>query len=274
MNKLRTILLTVLILALVAGGLPVTESLAKWSMRSSVSRHKKYRRHSRAWWRRYRARMRVKRERAALRRIQRQEVSRLNQPSTAAVNSAAVNSSPVSSTGGRAIIPAALKASQTPYNLAVPQTWSAGSASASGVVKFVVNTPDGRPAGTAVLAPIAVQLTDPDAAQTARSKTVGGASLSTLRRIVIDQMVAEGGWVVNDMVREMHGRRVFVVLAQTGQPGAPKHSLTFYFTEVDGRIYRLATNTPIELAEPVAAGSEQIMASLRSQRSEAMAEQK
>jgi hypothetical protein len=80
---------------------------------------------------------------------------------------------------------------------------------------------------------------------------------------VIDRMVAEGGWVTNDYVRELEGRRVFVVVAQTGQPGAPSQTHTFYFTEVEGRVYSLATTAPVELAEPVAAGSEQLMASLR-----------
>jgi hypothetical protein len=96
-----------------------------------------------------------------------------------------------------------------------------------------------------------------------RTKTVGGAPVAALRRTVIDRMVAEGGWVVNDMVREMGGRKVFVVVAQTGAPGAPTKSLTFYFTEMDGRISTLATTAPVEFAEPVAAGSEQVMSTLR-----------
>jgi hypothetical protein len=126
-----------------------------------------------------------------------------------------------------------------------------------------------------MLAPVAVQASDTSNTASSRgSKTIGGASLASLRRTVIDQMVAEGGWVVNDMVREMQGRRVFVVLAQTGTPGTPSKSWTFYFTELDGRIYRLATNSPIELAEPVAVSSEQIMASLRSKGSPIMASQK
>jgi hypothetical protein len=116
----------------------------------------------------------------------------------------------------------------------------------------VRHAPDGRAAGTAVIS--TVKLSGAEAAHapaTPKSKTVGGMSVTALRRTVIDRMVAEGGWVTNDAVREIQGRRVFVVFAQTGAPGAPTQSWSFYFTEVDGRVYSLATNTPIEFAEPV-----------------------
>jgi hypothetical protein len=96
-----------------------------------------------------------------------------------------------------------------------------------------------------------------------KTKSVGGLSVTALRRTVIDRMVAEGGWVTNDFVQEMQGRRVFVVLAQTGAPGSPAQSWAFYFTEIDGRVYSLATTAPVEFAAPLASGSEQFMASLQ-----------
>src|SRR6185503_17711115 len=68
MNRLRVITLTFLVLVTVAGALPITESLAKWSRRSAVSQRKRYRKHSRAWWRRHRALVRARRARAAERR--------------------------------------------------------------------------------------------------------------------------------------------------------------------------------------------------------------
>jgi hypothetical protein len=76
------------------------------------------------------------------------------------------------------------------------------------------------------------------------------------------------------MIREVHGRRVLVVLAQTGTPGSPTKSWAFYFTEVDGRVYSLATTAPVEFAEPVAAGLEQLVASLRPAGNRSMASQK
>src|SRR5215208_7822819 len=68
MNRLRVITLTLLVLVTVAGALPITESLAKWSRRSAASQRKRHRKHSRAWWRRHRALVRARRARAAERR--------------------------------------------------------------------------------------------------------------------------------------------------------------------------------------------------------------
>jgi hypothetical protein len=262
MNKLRIILLSALILVLLGAGLPITESLAKWSRRSSVSSRKKqknYRRHSRAWWRRYRARQRARRERALLRRRLRAERLASNPPTP----SAAPGVTPVSF-GRVPARPAATRAPQFPFQLTLPHTWGDARRAANGDTLFKVRTPDGRAAGTAVISALKTAAPDASASAASKAKTVGGMSLASLRRTVIDRMVAEGGWVTNDMVREIQGRRVFVVYAQTGAPGAPTQSWSFYFTEVDGRVYSLATNTPIEFAAPVASGSEQVMASLKS----------
>ncbi|MCA1636213.1 MAG: hypothetical protein LC802_21610 [Acidobacteria bacterium] len=277
MNKLRIILLSALILVLLGAGLPVTESLAKWSRRSSASSRRNqrhYRRHSRAWWRRYRARVRARRERALLRR---RTLQSPDQQATRPSTNAATSVSPVSLVRASRRTPPAASAARTPqlpFQLSLPHTWTAGRQTANGETIFNVRTPDGRAAGTAVVAP--VNMSEADAASapfSPKAKSIGGMSLAALRRTVIDRMVAEGGWVTNDMVREIQGRRVFVVLAQTGAPGAPTQVWSFYFTEVDGRVYRLATNTPIEFAAPVAAGSEQVMSSLRAAASRNLAEQ-
>jgi hypothetical protein len=275
MNKLRIFLLSALILVLLGAGLPVTESLAKWGRRSSASSRKKqkhYRRHSRAWWRRYRARQRARRERALLRRRLRAERLASN-PQRPAAAPAAV---PVSfrRASGLRTPSAAARAPQLPFQLTLPNTWGDARRAPNGDALFNVRTPDGRAAGTAVISAVKVSGADAaHAAPTPRAKSVGGLSVTALRRTVIDRMVAEGGWVTNDMVREIQGRRVFVVFAQTGAPGAPTQSWSFYFTEVDGRVYSLATNTPIEFAAPVATGSEQVMASLKSAGVRNLAEQ-
>lgn len=150
-----------------------------------------------------------------------------------------------------------------PFNLSTPQTWSATGTAASGEMKFAVRAADGRLAGTATLSPVALAGASPNAVAPVRNKTLGGVPLSSLRRTVIDRMVAEGGWVVNDVEREIAGRRVFIVLGQSGAPGASRQSWTFYFTEVDGRIYSLATNSLTEFAEPVATDSEKLVSSIR-----------
>jgi hypothetical protein len=77
-----------------------------------------------------------------------------------------------------------------------------------------------------------------------QKKMVGGASHTELRRSVIDRMVSAGGWVVNDRQREIAGRRVFEVIAQTpSSNGKPDQVWNFYFAEIDGKVYALTTRT-------------------------------
>lgn len=289
MNRLRVITLTLLVLVTVAGALPITESLAKWSRRSAVSQRKRYRKHSRAWWRRHRALMRARRARA-LERRRLAELARGNAAPkintalltfnanvgapllpAAAANPAAPAT--LASTPARASAPA--RSSLLPFDFAAPHNWTAGRKTRSGAAVFTVATPDGRAAGTAVVAPVSLSGAELSGANVGpKTKKIGGTPVAALRRTVIDRMVAEGGWVTNDFVQELRGRKLFVVQAQTGAPGAPTQSLTFYFTEIDGRLYSLATTAPFEFAVPVAAGSEQFMVSLQPAASRDAASQK
>jgi len=289
MNRLRVITLTFLVLVTVAGALPITESLAKWSRRSAVSQRKRYRKHSRAWWRRHRALMRARRARA-LERRRLSELTRGNAAPTvntalltfnanagvplspaAAANPAAPAT--LAATPARASAPA--RSSLLPFDFATPHNWTAGRKTRSGAAVFTVATPDGRAAGTAVVAPVSLSGAELSGANVGpKTKKIGGTPVAALRRTVIDRMVAEGGWVTNDFVQELRGRKLFVVQAQTGAPGAPTQSLTFYFTEIDGRLYSLATTAPFEFAAPVAVGSEQFMASLQPAASRDAASQK
>jgi len=276
MNRLRVVTLSALILALVAGGLPVTQSLAKWGRGAAVSaskKNRKYRQRSRAWWRRHRARVRARRERA-LRRRQLRAAWRTANPGLR--QSRPERAARAGFRSNNPALPlAAARPAGLPFDFSLPHNWAAPRRTAPGETTFSVRTADGRQAGTAVVAPVSLSAAAAASAPvTPRTKTVGGLSVAALRRTVIDRMVAAGGWVTNDFVREMQGRRVFVVLAQTGAPGAPAQSLTFYFTEVEGRVYSLATTTPVEFAEPVAAGSEQFMASVRPAGSRNLATQK
>jgi hypothetical protein len=283
MNRLRVLLLSLLVLITFAGALPVTESLAKWSRRSASTRHKRHRRHSRAWWRRRRALLRARRERVE----QRHQLAATNPTATGFdrphASAPGVKTSLLSFNGASAPLASSVvtgtvarAASQLPFDFTPPHNWTpARKARSAGAAVFNVTTADGRSAGTAMLAPVTLSVAELSAAPvTAKTKTVGGLSVAALRRTVIDRMVAEGGWVTNDFVQEIHGRRVFVVLAQTGAPGAPAQSWAFYFTEMDGRVYSLATTAPVEFAAPLAAGSEQFVASLQSAGSKNMASQK
>jgi hypothetical protein len=302
MNRLRVALLSLLVLALLAGALPVTDSLAKWSRRAAVSRHKRHKRHTRAWWRRHRALMRARRERAAQRRHEREmrlassphdsnaarryanapasvNLSLLtfdappSTPATVAPASFAQAGSPNAAANVSAV--ATVRRSQMPFDFNVPSNWSPAKRARQGEAVYTVLAPDGRAAGTAVLAPVSLSSSQVAASPTTvKTKSVGGVPVTALRRTVIDRMVAEGGWVTNDIVQESHGRRVFVVLAQTGTPGTPARSWTFYFTEIDGRVYSLATTAPVEFAAPLAVGSEQLMATLKSASSKNVASEK
>ncbi|HLA96771.1 MAG TPA: hypothetical protein VK612_13700, partial [Pyrinomonadaceae bacterium] len=56
---------------------------------------------------------------------------------------------------------------------------------------------------------------------------------------------------------------VYVVVAQSQGAGGRLNSRMFYFTEVDGRIYSLATNTGVDSAERIAEESEKVINSLQ-----------
>jgi hypothetical protein len=93
-------------------------------------------------------------------------------------------------------------------------------------------------------------------------KTLGGVPTSALRRTVIDRMVKEEGWVVNDYQKEVNGRKVYVVVAQSPGPGNRVQSRIFYFTEVNGKIYSLSTNSSTDTSDRVAQDSEKVINSL------------
>ena len=96
-----------------------------------------------------------------------------------------------------------------------------------------------------------------------QSQILGGVSFSEMRRIVIDKMINAGGWVTNDFQRDVGGRRVFIVTAHTPAEGrTPEKDWNFYFTEVNGRIYSLTTESTSESSERVAAEAERFITSL------------
>jgi hypothetical protein len=99
-----------------------------------------------------------------------------------------------------------------------------------------------------------------------QKKMLAGVPVADLRRIVIDKMVASGGWVVNDFVREVNGSRVFVVTGRTPKDAlTPEKSWTFYFTEAAGRVYGLTTEAPVEYADRMTVEAERFIESLRTQ---------
>ncbi len=103
-----------------------------------------------------------------------------------------------------------------------------------------------------------------ESASSVRGKAVGGVPTTSLRRDVINKMIQENGWIVNDYQKEIGGRQVYVVVAQSQAKNGKVQSRMFYFTEVEGRIYNVATNSPVEESERLAAESEKVISSLQS----------
>ncbi|MDQ1559117.1 MAG: hypothetical protein QOD32_2177 [Pyrinomonadaceae bacterium] len=294
---LRALVLTILIMCTVASTLPLSDTLAHWASRPSASRRHKgrsARRHSRAWWRRYRTRLRRQRAAAAERRRRRAammltaaaakpvallttaanhasakigEADSLVLPGVALPSTAALSSiTPVKPLP--AVVPAtkdALQELPRPAASPLPNAWSSAASSRAGEMRFNVRAADGRVRSSAVWSRVNLAAADSSVSD-ARSKTFGGVPVALLRRTVINRMVAEGGWVTNDVQRQLGERRVFVVTAQSVAANGERRAWMFYFTESDGQVYSLATNAPAEFADALAVESEQAVVALGSRR--------
>ena len=213
-----------------------------------VRKHAKYKKYSKRWWRQYRARMKRKR---AMQRAKR--ALRLRQLRMAKVRAEEKGTSqpgpkmkPVSSKNKKA---------DSSKPAAVP---SGDSQSASNELQFRVDNVAGDQIGSA-----SISVVGPSRADGGR-QTVGGVSTSMLRRDVIEKMIKENGWVVNDYQKEIAGQTVYVVVAQSQAKTGGVQSRMFYFTEVDGQVYSVATNSPIQEAERLAEESEKVINSLKS----------
>jgi hypothetical protein len=265
MIMLRAAALSLLILITVAATLPLVDTSAHNNGRSTASRrHHMGRRHSRAWWRRYRARLRrqrvEQRRKQALQAVRGQSLnaaadSHNNAVSPAKLSSPIIDKPSVSGNGP-----------QNPAStLSLPNGWSRRVA-ANGESTFVVNASDGQYVGAATLSLVNAHASG-ETIMTARAsrRTLGGVPLGELRRTVIDKMVTSNGWVVNDLQREIAGKPVFIVLAQTAASGdghTPQLFWVFYFTEVEGRIYSLAASSLLEFSDRIVDESAQFISSI------------
>jgi hypothetical protein len=234
---LRTITLSLLMLISVVVMLPFASSTAHGLRQSAAAQqHRRYRRHSRAWWRRHRARIRLRRAAALAHR---------NSP-LGPVITRPTNSDPS---------PAALPK--------LPVGWNNATIANGGELRFKTEGSATIP-GQGTLAVVARSRPNPAYLTQREQRTMlSGVSFSELRRIAIDKMINAGGWVINDYERQVNGARVFVVIAQTPSDGrSPEKSWNFYFAEVDGKIYSLTLNTPVEFSHQLAAEGEKFISSL------------
>lgn len=316
----RTIAISLLLLLSIGIYLPFADSNAhgvRQSYQIGQRKHNRYR--SRAWWRRYRARLRRKRA-AAMELAHRNALlslpSNLNLgnfvavtpvPTAPVVNNAPTVTAPTVNVA-TPIAVAPITTVQTPAPVATinnvrsnpgTATRSHAASPTSTIVTsinstpvltnapVVVNTPaapkaaaEARPMNETRIRPKSpvsplpgelsisvVALSRPNPAfLTAReeAKLLAGVNVTDLRRIVIDRMVAAGGWVTNDYVREINGGRVFVVTARTPRAGqTAEKAWTFYFTESGGRIYSLTTDSPIEHTDRMGKEAERFIGTLR-----------
>ncbi len=148
------------------------------------------------------------------------------------------------------------EAAVLPSGEAAPTGWKRNGATKD---EFRVDDESGNTVGSASITVVG-QAAGED--NSGNKKTLGGVPTSALRRTVIDKMVKEEGWVVNDYQKEVNGRKVYVVVAQSPGAGNRVQSRIFYFTEVDGKIYSLATNSSTDTSERLAKDSERVINSL------------
>jgi hypothetical protein len=230
----RKIALTLLILLSVVAVLPFADSAAR-GLGRSMSWQRHHRRHSRKWWRRHRARMR-----------------RLAQARALAHRDAGLRVKPLANVVAPAVAAPALPVPTNGWN-SIP--------AAHGEVMFRAAA---NPADQARLSVVALSRPNPAyLTHKEQKEMLSGVSFAELRRTVIDKMIAAGGWVSNDFERDVDGRRVFVVTAQTpGNGRTPDKALNFYFTEINGRIYSLATEANVQSAERMASEAEKFIANL------------
>lgn len=216
---------------------------------------KKY---SKRWWQLYRRQERRKKAVAKRKRVLRlrqirfanarkmEEISNANQTKVAKTMTkpAVLDSAP-------AILPSGETA---------PKGWKRGQPSQS-ELQFRVDDDNDSNIGSASIAVVGPAIGgDGD---NSRSKTVGGVSTSSLRRTVIDKMIREEGWVVNDYQKEIGGKKVYVVVAQSPGAGKGVNARLFYFTEVDGKIYSVSTSAPNENSKRIEQESEKVINSLQ-----------
>ena len=242
-------------------GIGVVVPLATDYAEAGAKKHRKYakkkkkiKKYSKRWWKLYRARMQRRKSLQARKRALRLRQLRLakmrQQDGDAPVKNAKVAQKPVKEDNSPAVLPTGETA---------PRTWKK-SQSTQSELQFNVADENGSQLGQASISVVGPTMGADD--NNAKTKTVGGVPTVSLRRNVIDRMIKENGWVVNDYQKEIGGKKVYVVVAQSEGAGGRIQSRVFYFAEADGRIYSVSTNAPSDSQERIAEESEKVINSL------------
>jgi hypothetical protein len=327
---LRTIAISLILLLSVGVMLPFANSAHGIRQSTQITQKKSKRYRSRAWWRRYRARLRAKREALELARrnvlmaipqnIAMGDLSSVDGPASPSLpaNGSTMTFNELPPLGMRAPVAVdtdatvaqttttSMRPTTPKFNVPVPVAQAALTqapvvqapvAQATVAQATMMTAPP--PAPATLSAHAAVNATRPRVVNAARpvvtaesaaklpgqmnlsvvalsrpnpifltqreqKKMLAGVPVADLKRIVIDKMVSNGGWVVNDFVRDVNGSRVFVVTGRTPKDAlTPEKAWTFYFTEAGGRVYGLTTEAPVEYAERMSNEAERFIESLR-----------
>lgn len=296
---LRTIAIALILVLSVGVMLPFANEAHGVRQSVQVSKKRHYRYRSRAWWRRYRARLRQKRAAAEALAAHRKamlalpqnlpvgDLSKAGGPSVpvipesslgvsmlpappaytaantqrvAAATAQPIQAQPIAVTTDSqpvAVTPNVQAAHATPNSATRPRV--------VGSLNAAVKSPAATLPGQMSLSVVALSRPNPVFLTSREEKNMlAGLPVADLRRIVIDKMVAAGGWVTNDFVREVNGKRVFVVMARTpGDTLTPERAWTFYFTEAGGRIYGLTTDSSLEFADRMSKEADRYIETLR-----------
>lgn len=252
---IRAIALSLALLLGVGTIIPFMTDSTEAGPRQKKNKKKKLKKYSKAWWRWYKKEQRKKRALLARKRALRarqillaRSKSKPNKTAKVQNNKKGEPTEKVDSEGS--VLPSGKKA---------PSSFKQSQATNSDL-QFRVNDDNGSQLGTASLSVVGPAVGEDS--DSGRNKMVGGVSTSSLRRNVIDKMMREEGWVVNDYQKDINGKKVYVVVAQTANKGVIQSRL-FYFTEVDGRIYSLSTTSPNDSQERIARESEKVIQSLQ-----------
>ncbi len=261
---LRAVALSIALLFSVGGILPLMSDWTAFTKeRVKHKKHKKIKKYSRLWWKLYRAKIRRKKALLARKRALARRRAEMAKANPANPNNPVTPSVRLRRTSAVAV--PSSQAVASPLGSETPNGWRGKSANGNDV-EFDVADDEGRNVGNASLSVVGAAVGTDDDSKSPRNKTVGGVPVSALRRTVIDKMIKEEGWVVNDYQREINGKKIFVVVAQSPGAGQVK-SRIFYFTEADGRIYSLATNAPVDASDRIAKDSEKVLTALQKRNS-------
>jgi hypothetical protein len=257
---LRAIALSLALLLSLGAIIPLATNHSEAGPRYHKKKHKKLKKYSKAWWKWYRAKQRKQKAIAARKRALRLRQIRL------AKENGTNDSTPKAEMpkSAKALKPAQKQEDSAPQLLpsgeTAPRGWKKNQAT-QGELQFRVDDDNGKTIGSASLGVVGPAVSTDNGS--GGRKTVGGVQTSALRRTVIDRMMKEQGWVVNDYQKEVGGKKVYVVVAQSPGTNGQIQSRLFYFAEVEGRIYSLATNASDESSERIAAESEKVLNSLQ-----------